>query len=81
MDPVAVRRKYGESVCMVGGVDKREIARGPRAIDAELERRLPLVQDGGYIIMPDHHITPGVSLENYQYYIGRVHELSRERLQ
>ena len=33
MDPVAMREKYGKSFCMFGGVDKREIAKGRRAID------------------------------------------------
>ena len=65
---------------MVGGFNKLAMELGPEAIDAEIQRRLPLVQDGGYIIMPDHHITPGVPLKNYQYYTGRLHELSQEGL-
>jgi uroporphyrinogen decarboxylase len=77
-DPLALRRRFGRELRMVGGFNKLALEQGPAAINAELERRLPLVQDGGYIIMPDHHITPGVSLENYQYYIGRLRELSQE---
>jgi len=79
-DPIALRRKFGRELRMVGGFNKMTLEQGPAAIDAEIERRLPLVQDGGYIIMPDHHITPGVPLENYQYYLGRLHELSQEGL-
>jgi uroporphyrinogen decarboxylase len=79
-DPIALRKRFGRRLRMVGGFNKFALEQGPAAIDAEIERRLPLVGDGGYIIMPDHHITPGVSLENYQYYIGRLHQLSEEGL-
>jgi hypothetical protein len=79
-DPMALRRRFGRQLRMVGGFNKLALEHGPAAIDAEIERRWPLVRDGGYIIMPDHHITPGVSLANYQYYIGRLHELSQEGL-
>ena len=70
MDPVAVRKKYGKSVCMVGGIDKREIAKGPAAIDAELKRSvLPIINQGGFIPTIDHAVHPGVSLDNFRYYL------------
>ena len=46
-----------------------------RAWDAEIERRLPLMRNGGFINMPDHLITPGVSLENYKYYLDQIRNL------
>ena len=33
-----LRRKFGRSLRLWGGVDKRELAKGPAAIDAELAR-------------------------------------------
>ena len=70
MDPVAVRKEYGASVCMVGGVDKREIAKGPKAIDAELARSvLPIIEQGGYIPTIDHAVQPDVSLDDFRYYL------------
>jgi len=70
MDPVAVRKEYGRSVCMVGGVDKREIAKGPKAIDAELARSvLPIIEQGGYIPTIDHAVQPDVSLDDFRYYL------------
>ena len=72
MDPVAIRRQYGRSVCMVGGVDKREIAKGRTAIDAELERSvLPIIDQGGYIPTIDHTVQPDVSLDDFRYYLER----------
>ena len=70
MDPVEIRKEYGKSVCMVGGVDKREIAKGPAAIDAELERSVrPIIDEGGFIPTIDHAVPPDVSLDDFKYYL------------
>jgi hypothetical protein len=34
-----------------------------------------LMKDGGYMMMPDHLITPGVSLADYRWYLDRVRTL------
>ena len=54
----------GLKVCMV--------ARGPAAIDAELDRVRPLVEDGGYVPGPDHSLPPDVSFANYVYYMEKL---------
>jgi hypothetical protein len=70
MDPVRLRKEYGKSLCMLGGIDKREIAKGKPEIDAELRCRvLPILSQGGYIPSIDHSIPPSVSLENFNYYL------------
>jgi uroporphyrinogen decarboxylase len=70
MDPVRIRQKYGPSFCMVGGIDKREIARGKREIDAQIRRViLPLLEEGGFIPTIDHSIPPEVSYDNFCYYL------------
>ncbi|MFW6158066.1 MAG: uroporphyrinogen decarboxylase family protein [Planctomycetota bacterium] len=74
-DPMAYRKKYGRELRIVGGFNKLVLEDGPAAIDAEIERRLPLARDGGYILMPDHLITPGVALDDYRYYLDRIREL------
>ena len=43
--------------------------------EREFQRLLPLMKDGGFIIMPDHLITPGTSLANYRWYFERVREI------
>ena len=75
MDVVAVRRKYGKDLRMWGGVDKRALAKGPRAIDAELKRIEPLVREGGYIPTLDHTATPDISWENYRYFMEELKRL------
>jgi len=53
----------------VGGIDKRALAKGPAAIRQELDRRLPLVTQGGYLPSVDHSVPPDISFEDYQYYV------------
>jgi uroporphyrinogen decarboxylase len=75
MDVLAVRRKYGRELRIWGGVDKRALAQGHAAIDAELERVRPLIEEGGYIPHTDHSIPPDVSYENFRYYTHRLSEV------
>ena len=75
MDVLAVRRKYGQQLRIWGGVDKRALAHGRAAIDAELERVRPLIEEGGYIPHTDHSIPPDVTYENFCYYTRRLGEV------
>jgi uroporphyrinogen decarboxylase len=72
MDVVEVRRKYGRGLRIWGGVDKRALARGPAAIDADLARLKPLIDEGGYIPHTDHSCPPDISFENYCYYLEQL---------
>lgn len=67
------RQKYGKIIRGVGGMDKRVFALNRAAIDREIERLRPLVEMGGYIPMPDHHIAPDARWENVAYYCERMH--------
>jgi uroporphyrinogen decarboxylase len=76
MDPVALRRKYGRELRLIGGIDKRAMAEGPAAIDAELDHVAPLIAEGGYIPWCDHLVPPDVPFENYLYYVRRMKEMT-----
>jgi hypothetical protein len=70
MDPLALRKQYGRSLCMVGGVDKRQIAAGRSAIETEVyERIAPLIGQGGFIPTVDHAVPPDVSFQDFSYYL------------
>ena len=75
MDVVEVRRQYGRDLRMWFGMDKRALARGPQAIDAEIRRVRPLIEEGGYIPGPDHSLPPDVSFANYCYFMERLREV------
>lgn len=74
-DGMAFRKKYGRDLRIVGQFDKLALERGHADVDAELQRLRPLMQDGGYLLMPDHLITPGVALDDYRWYLDRVRQL------
>jgi uroporphyrinogen decarboxylase len=75
MDVIEVRKKHGRELRMWGGIDKRALARGPEAIDAELARVAPLVEEGGYVPHTDHTLPPDVSFENYCYFMEKLKEI------
>lgn len=77
MDPYELRRTYGKELHLWGGVDKREIARGPAAIDAHLASLAGLVEDGGFIPTLDHTFPPDISLANLEYYNQQKQKLLR----
>jgi uroporphyrinogen decarboxylase len=70
-DPFRLREEYGDSLLLMGGVNKIALARGKEAIDREMDRLQSLVEQGGYIPTVDHRVPPDVSLENYCYYLEK----------
>ena len=75
MDVVAIKHRYGGRLAMVGGIDKRALAAGRQAIDAEIERVRPTYELGGYLPCVDHSVPPDVSWDNFRYYLDRKREL------
>jgi uroporphyrinogen decarboxylase len=73
-DVNALRDKY-PMLGMMGGIDKRALAAGPRAIDEELARIRPAMEKGGYIPDLDHLIPDDVSWKNYSYYAESLKRL------
>jgi len=69
MDPVDLRKRYGKRIKMMGGIDKREIAKGKKEIEKEIMKKIPIIEEGGYIPRIDHSVSADISLENYTYYI------------
>jgi len=74
-DPQAIRQKFGKDLRIIGGYNKLALEHGRDAIDAELQRRVPLMTEGGFVLLPDHLITPGVPLDDYKYYLDQVRNL------
>ena len=74
-DPVEFRKKYGEQVLLLGGVDKKKIALGGDDIVRELEYLAPLVEEGGYIPHCDHLCPADVTLGKYRFYLEKKREI------
>jgi uroporphyrinogen decarboxylase len=69
-DIVEMRRRFGRAMAFRGGIDKREIAKGGRWIEAEIARLRPVIDDGGYVPGCDHGVPSDVSWPNYVHYTG-----------
>lgn len=76
MDMVELRKKYGKTICLKGGIDKHALRKTKEDIRAELEYKFadPLL-GGGTIFALDHRIPNGVPIENYRFYVQYGREL------
>ncbi|NLO82631.1 MAG: hypothetical protein GX094_06185 [Clostridiales bacterium] len=65
-DIVEYRRLYGKKMAFCGGIDKRCIAKGGKALEKELVRVVPpLLKEGGFIPSCDHGVPPDISWQNF----------------
>ncbi len=76
-DIVRFRREYGRDMAYRGGVDKREMARGGRHIEAEIERLKPVIRSGGFIPGCDHGVPSDVSWPDFVHYVRCLHQAIR----
>ncbi len=72
----AYRRRFGTRMAYSGGFDKRAIAAGSAAIDAEWERLAPVIRSGGCIPGCDHGMPPDISWENLLHFGRRWAEMT-----
>jgi hypothetical protein len=79
-DPVALRKKYGKHLLMCGGIDKRALAQDRKAIEREVNAKVPfLIESGGWIPSIDHAVPPDVPYDNYCYYLELVKKAAEGR--
>ena len=71
----AARKKYGEKLLGVGGMDKNALRKDKAAVDAEIERLKRLAAMGGFIPCPDHRLMPGSEFELVQYYAEEIKKI------
>ena len=74
-DARSYRKEFGKELRIYGNFDKLALEKDAAAVESELDRLLPLMKEGGYILAPDHLITPGVSLRDYQAFLDRMRNL------
>ncbi len=60
-DPVGYRKRFGQTMRIMGGFDKHILARSKDAITREVYRLAPLVEEGGFIPFCDHRVPLDVS--------------------
>jgi uroporphyrinogen decarboxylase len=72
MDVVKVRQQYGHDLIIMGGIDKRTLVSGGETMRREVDRVMPLVENGGYIPELDHSVPPDVSWPNFIEFVEHV---------
>lgn len=68
MDPVRIKRQYGDKIALIGGMDARALSSNdPAKVRAELNSKLPaLMSNGGYVLQSDHSVPDDVKYETYK---------------
>jgi uroporphyrinogen decarboxylase len=69
------RKRHGEKLLGIGGMDKTAFRKDKAAVDAEIERMKRLASMGGFIPCPDHKIMPGSKFELVQYYAEEIKKI------
>lgn len=74
MNLVELKKRYGDKLCFMGGIDVRLMALdNPAPLEEEIKLKISLAkQGGGYIYHSDHSIPKNVSFANYKRVIGLV---------
>ena len=71
----AARKKHGDRLLGVGGMDKTALRKDRAAVDAEITRMERLASLGGFIPCPDHRLMPGSKFELVQYYAEEIKKI------
>lgn len=69
------REKWGKYLRLKGGIAKESLVKGGAAIDKELERIKPLIEQEGYIPHIDHLVPPDVPFKHYMQYLDKKRKM------
>jgi len=78
MDLIALKKRFGEVLAFMGGIDVRRMAAAeehPEALEEEIRTKVGFAkQGGGYIYHSDHSVPDNVSFASYCRVIELVHQ-------
>jgi uroporphyrinogen decarboxylase len=76
MDALAVKKKYGDKIFLMGNLDKAELAKGGQAMKREVDSKVPALKElGGCIPGADHVIPVEITLERFKEYADYIKRL------
>ena len=73
--PVDWRKEFGKELRLRGGINKYALVEGGKAVDKELERIKPLLEEGGFIPHLDHLVPPDIPYAHYCEYLDKKRKL------
>ena len=77
VDVARLRADWPE-LLMLGAFDKMALLAGPEAIDRELRRLEPVIQQRRFLPGVDHQTPPGVTMANYRHFIAGLQAIRLE---
>jgi len=73
MDAIAIREEYGNSLFLMGNLDKRELAKGGEMMRREVDSKVPKLKEiGGYVPGVDHLVHVEFTFRNFKEYADYV---------
>ena len=74
MDIIELKKKYGQKIAFMGGIDVRKMAvNDPEIIEEEIKTKFDAAKEGGgYIYHSDHSVPDNISFEQYKRVIELV---------
>ena len=75
MDVAELRRQHPRAMTCYGNISAQNLLGERRALEQELERKIPFARDGGFIMHSDHSIPFGVHYEQYRWARRRAQEI------
>jgi len=79
MDPVSIKRDFGEKIVLHGAASSLNLANlTPKEIRAEVERLMnEVAPGGGFILCPSNHLMSDMPIENILELYDSAYELGR----
>jgi uroporphyrinogen decarboxylase len=78
MDYRSLRREFGPTLRLIGGIDLDVLREGRDAIRREVEEKVPpLIDQGGYVPLADGRVRRDIPFENYKYYRDLLEKVTR----
>lgn len=69
VDYMALRKKYGRKLALIGGIDSSVLIKDEAAIEKEIYEKVPtLLESGGYIPTIDNRARSHIPFKNFAYY-------------
>jgi uroporphyrinogen decarboxylase len=79
MDVAELRRRHPREMTCYGNISVQNLLGERRALEEELDRKIPLARGGGFIMHSDHSIPFGVRYEQYRWARQRAQEIFAAR--
>ena len=72
MDAIDLRARYGRGLLLGGNIAKEALIAGPKAIDLEIDRLMPLIREGGFLPALDDMAPMECPFSHYRHMIERL---------